>query len=403
MEKIKKVFGVFVLAFCFALTVKTNSQAADKLYGIKQIDADHNSVTVSVNQNLQTKYYAIEVRDAGSNEWRQIGKSVSADCLKTQSLLDPGKSYYLRVRGFSDFYCKDETAGYSDELEVVTSPDITKMKVSETKATTGSFTVKYSGVKGANCFYLICDGETIGTSPKSTVKTSKKLSASKSYSVKAYASRKSVSGYIAEGQYSKGRFKEYTFKTVSKAISNKYFGVLDGSGKKNSYVFGIVKLPVCNGAQLQFATPSGKVKKNIYGNSRFTVKGFINNNFYKYRVRTYVKCGSSKIYSAWSDYNYIGVSGKAKGTFITKSKSIKLEWSKINNASGYDIYISDNENSGYKKVKSLSANKRSITITKYGNTRLKSSKRYYVKLVSKAKIGKKTVVSGTCHILKSNY
>lgn len=402
MKKIKKLLGVFILAFCFGLTMKANSQAADKIYGIKQIDADHNSVTVSVNENVQTKYYSIEIRDAGSNEWRQIGKSVSASSLKTQALLEPGKSYYLRVRGFSDFYCQDETAGYSDELEVVTAPDISKMKVTETKASTGSFTVKYSGVSGANCFYLICDGETIGTSASSTLKTSKALSAAKRYSVKAYASRKSALGYIAEGQYADGRFKEYSFKTVSKAISDKYFGLTYGSNKSNSYDFSIVNLPVCDGTQLQFATPSGKVKKNIYGTSKYTVNGFINNNFYKYRVRTYVKCGSDKLYSAWSGYKYIGASGKVKGTYSKKSKIIKLEWSKVNNASGYDIYISDKSDSGFKKVKSLGANKNSLTITKYGNSRLKSGKTYYVKLVSKAKSGGKTIVSGAYHIVKCN-
>ena len=51
-EKIKKILGVAVLALCFTIAAKADTQAAGKITGIKQVGAGTSSVKVSVDADL---------------------------------------------------------------------------------------------------------------------------------------------------------------------------------------------------------------------------------------------------------------------------------------------------------------------------------------------------------------
>ena len=400
MKKIKKILGVAVLALCFTLAAKADTQAAGKLTGIKQTDAGKSSINVSVDSVLGTDYYALELSSDNGANWTQVDKGTSANNLSDYSL-SAGKSYYARVRGYSDYSCTQPVTEYSDEIEVVTSPDTSNMKVVQTGATTSGFTVKFSNVSGANTYFINCNDQTIGKSGNSTVKTSSKLSPASQYWVKAYAGRKSKSGFTAYEEYG---YKYEQFKTLTNAVGRSSFGLSSEFYNIDTYYFSVNVSSACDGTQLQFATPAGKVKKTFSGNSSYRLEKFINGNFYKYRVRTYVNCGSKKAFSKWSSYRYIGVAKKVdskinRKSYSSKYKTLSLNWSKVNGAAGYDVYISNKRNSGYKKVKSLGANKRSITITKYGKGALKKSTTYYVRIIPKAKVGKKIVKSELYHLI----
>ena len=73
---------------------------------------------------------------------------------------------------------------------------------------------------------------------------------------------------------------------------------------------------------------------------------------------------------------------------------MSLSISKVSNASSFTVYASTKENSGFKKVKTVGAKKRSLTIKKVAGKKLKKNKYYYFKIVPNAKVGKKTVKSG---------
>ena len=60
----------------------------------------------------------------------------------------------------------------------------------------------------------------------------------------------------------------------------------------------------------------------------------------------------------------------------TTSSSIKLSWSKVSNASGYQIYRSTSKNGTYTKVKDITS---SSTLS-YTNSSLSSNKKYYYKI-----------------------
>ena len=126
MKRIKKILGVAVLALCFTLVAKADTQAAGKLTGIKQTDAGKTSINVSVDSVLGTDYYALELSSDNGANWTQVAKKRSADNLSYSSL-SAGKSYYARVRGYADRDCTQPVTEYSDEIEVVSSPDTSKM------------------------------------------------------------------------------------------------------------------------------------------------------------------------------------------------------------------------------------------------------------------------------------
>ena len=149
-----------------------------------------------------------------------------------------------------------------------------------------------------------------------------------------------------------------------------------------------------DGVQVQLQTPAGKVKKTLTSSGTSVSVNNTNGTFYRYRIRTYVDCGTEgKAYSAWSGYRYFGAI-KTNGLSVTSSKKkIKINWSKVANANDYTVYISTNENAGFKKVKTVSNKSRSLTITKCGKNKLKANKRYYLRICTNAKVGKKTYKS----------
>ena len=113
---------------------------------------------------------------------------------------------------------------------------------------------------------------------------------------------------------------------------------------------------------------------------------------YKYRVRAFLtNSAGQKIYGSWSDYKTICNQSTVK--YKTSGRKIKLSWGKITGASKIKIQISTKKNSGYKTAKTLSGSKTSYTITKYGKSKLKKGKTYYVRVIPQGKVSGKTISS----------
>lgn len=381
MKKLKQLVMLAVVACALTLVAKVDSQAAGQVTGVKQTDAYSDAVYFSWNADLNADEYGVDISEDGKN-W--VSKGYTSSTQAYISSLSAGKSYYIRVTSYKDEAVSMAT---SAPLEVVTSPRTTVLNAVQTGATTNSVKIQYSGATGANYYRVKYGDNYIGASTSSTVTVSKLASASQ-YWVRAYACRRSASGFIAEGTY-----YYFAVKTLGNKINTKNFGITGIWANINVYDFGVSNLGSVDGYQFQFLTMKGKVKKTVTTtSSSIDVRNFIAGTFYKYRVRSYVTCGKTNAYSAWSDCKYIGMSKKFSGN--ASKKRIKCSWSKINSASKYVVYISTKQNAGYKKVKTLSAKKRTINITKYGKKKIKKGKTYYVKVVAKAKNGKKTVTSG---------
>lgn len=399
MKMWKKVLGVAALALCLTAASKVDSQAAGQVTGVKQTGDSQSSVQISWDSVLDasTKYYITQVSTDG-NSW--YNREVSSGTNDYVSSLAAGQTYYVRVIGYNDYTYEggvpvgegSATAAASNPVEVVTAPS-GSIDATQTASTTTGVTVSSTGLAGANYYRLTYEQSgtklVLGESATPVVSSSIALTPATSYWMHYVTARKAATtGYIAEGSY------DYAyFKTLMNKIGDNNFGITNIWSNINSYNFGISASGAYDGVSFQFATMSGKVKKTQESSGSYVgIGNFINGTFYKYRVRTYVNCGTGKAYSAWSNYKYIGMSKTFKGT--STKKAIRANWSKVSGATKYVVYVSTKENSGYKKVKTVSAKKRSVSITKVNKKRIKKGKKYYVKVVAQSKVGKKTVSSG---------
>jgi hypothetical protein len=388
MKKWKQMAAFAVAVLGITLAAKTNVASAAQITGVKQIDAGKDSIKVTWDASLASKSYIVEMSDDKKN-WVAKNKTDSTTLYITG--LSAGKTYYVRVSGYDSTSWSDDNGTLISEastpIDVVTAPYVTDQKVVQSAATKKGFSVKFSGngSDGANYYQLYYNDTLIGTSSKSTLKTKSSLSAGTGYWCKAYACRKSSSGFVAQGTYSLD-----TFKTLSAKVGTKNFGITTCYDNINVYYVEITKSSTVDGYQLQFLNTKGKSKKTItQTSSSFRIADFLQGTFYQYRVRSYVECGSKKVYSAWSACRYVAVPKSVAST--SKSLKLSFNWSKVSGASKYLVYISTNENSGYKLVKKAGAGSRSVSLRKFNGKKIQKSKRYYIKIYTQAKVGKKTV------------
>lgn len=413
MKKWKQVVLVAALALLLGMTTKAETQAA-AITGVKQTDASTSNVDISCNADLQAKYYVLYVSTDQQN-WVEKDYDTNPNSLYANGLT-AGSTYYVYVRGASDYdydddwnnkiweWCTDPSA----PVEIVTVPDGSNAKLVQVGAANNSVTMQMTGVTGANYYILGSSGiyssaQVYATSTEPTLVVGS-LNPNTSVAMYGYACRKAITtGFIAHPNYDSD--VDYSVKTLTGKINTKNFGITNSWSYINSYGFGVSTGFVADGYQFQFQNMKGKVKKEVTTTSTSTsVSDFINGTFYKYRVRSYVDCGTIKKYSEWSDFRYIGVSKKVTGVSRTRGnkRTLNLSWKKISGASKYVVYISKSKDGGYKKVKTLSSKKSSIKITKIGKKKLKKNTTYYVKLVAKGKSGKKTVSSDVNSVAYSN-
>ena len=128
-------------------------------------------------------------------------------------------------------------------------------------------------------------------------------------------------------------------------------------------------------------------------NYTFPVK---NNQIYKVQVRAITNESYNEVggveKSEWSDVCYCFTQPMIKGVSYNKKGAMQLSFNKIKGVTSYEVYMSTKEKKGYKKVKSLKGNY--LTISKFKGKKISKSKKYYVYIVAKKKVGSKTYTSG---------
>lgn len=134
-------------------------------------------------------------------------------------------------------------------------------------------------------------------------------------------------------------------------------------------------------------------KNNSYGNNASC--GIKNNKVYTATVRAYVEINGTKYYGDTSDKAYLFTQPMVNQnkTRVSGNK-LKIYWDKVSGVTGYEVYVSTKEKKGYVKVKSLKSSKNSLTVSKLKKSRINPKKKYYVYIVAKKKVGKRTYTSG---------
>lgn len=128
--------------------------------------------------------------------------------------------------------------------------------------------------------------------------------------------------------------------------------------------------------------------------NKLTVKKLSSGRKYKFAVKSCTDTGNKLVFSKMSE-SIITCTKPSKA--VVKSTpykyAVKLEWNKVKYADGYVVYMSDESNSGYKKV--ASTRKRTVKIDG-----LSSRKTYYFKVYSYRKLSDKIVYSYSSEIKK---
>ncbi len=123
--------------------------------------------------------------------------------------------------------------------------------------------------------------------------------------------------------------------------------------------------------------------------------GITTNNNYYYKVKAYKLAGTVKLYSG---YSYV-ISAKpvpATPTNVkatrTSSKSIKLTWSNVSGASGYEVFKSNSSSGTYSILSRM-------TSSYYTNSGLVKGRTYYYKIRSYRNVGKTRVYGSNWSVI----
>lgn len=388
----KKSLQMFLMVCAFAFSVllvsATESKAATVNMGLRQTDADSGSVRLAWNAYLGADHYHVELSYDGIT-WQDMKDSSNPDVWVNN--LSKGASYYARVVAYSgSHYFGDHIKiADSEAVQVGTSPAEPENLV-QTGATNNTITMSWSPVAGATGYdvyaYINSDWTKVASS-NTTTATVNAIGNSQRFQYSVAASR-TVSGGTA---YS-GRSDYVYMKTVPAKVS--YVSMTNYWHYIKEASYGWNSVNNADGYQFQLLNYKGKsLLTKETSSSYIYVSPFKQGIFTKARVRAYIVVNNKKYYGAWSNYSWNAANKKVSARRPRNGKKITVSWKKISGCAGYTIYISTKSDSGFKKVKTVSSKKKSITIKKCGKKKLKKNKTYYYRVVYLTKEGKKKIAS----------
>lgn len=389
------LFMTLAVAFTVLLVSGTTSKALETWNAnITQTGASDSYVDLEWAAYLGANHYEIYFSDDNSN-WALMDDT--SDPSRRIYNLTSSSMYYVKIVAYSNYYFDKTPIAESGSVDVITSPKKVE-GLKQTDATTSTITMSWNNMAGADG-YIICrynswdDYTNLGTSTTNSF-TIKGLPASSraGYIVLAVKFNSAGAAALSTSSYSDQVYMRTAPAKVAYVSLTNFWSTL------NSATFGWNSVNNVDGYQFQLQDYKGKslMTKDVTYTS-VSVDPFKRGVFTQARCRAYITVDNKRIYGAWSPYNYNATDSKASATRSRNRKKITLKWSKVKGASGYAIYVSTKSDSGYKKVKTLKANKTKYTITKFNKKSLKKYQKYYVQIKYLRKVGKKTVTSGIVH------
>ncbi|MFD1405756.1 fibronectin type III domain-containing protein [Robinsoniella peoriensis] len=398
-KRYKRAGAIMVLGFLLALFFSMSALAAPGApSGLRQTYASEGSAKVVWNQVMGSSIrYEVEYSQDNRN-WYSVGYTMtSLDCSK--SGLTAGMTYYFRVRAYENQYPNKIYGPWSAGIAVATTPvQIPYQKVIQTNAGTSSVTLQWdksAGATGYNVYQIESNQEIyIGKTAANTY-TINNLKAGGTYKYKVYPER-SAGGYTAVASYGT---TVYDVKTVPSSVKNIFTDYGYANIKKASIQW--ERAENANGYEIALYSAKnkkiGSTKVINYNTNSYTFSN-IKKDFYKVKVRAYIQLKTGKKYSSWST-SYIAIQPKVEGK--KSGTGIKVSWDKINGATNYTVYISSKRNSGYKKATTTKSTK--TIIKKYGSSRLKKGRTYYIYVIANKKVGRKTYRSSDNYTYQVRY
>ena len=155
-----------------------------------------------------------------------------------------------------------------------------------------------------------------------------------------------------------------------------------------------------SGYEIWYATSQNGTYKNAETTTgtSYTQTGLNAGTTYYYKIRSYKTANGTKVYS-----DYTPVSSK-KLTVPTptnvklansSANSLKVSWSKVSDASGYEIYRTTSKSGTYKKIKTVTSG----AITSYTDKSLTNGKIYYYKVRACKTVSGSKKYSSYCSVI----
>ncbi len=413
MRTLTKAIATLALTVAAMGMIPSVADAASTPTNLKQTGGSGSSIDYTWDAVVNADYYETQWSDGLT--WSNSDESSRAE--QSVGSLSAGKTYYVKVRSveYGDDYWDDTDNIYSEwsaPFEVVTAPDANGMKPLSATPMANSITLTWTAADGATS-YNVASGygaEKLEGTTAATSFTVPNLAADTLYWLYVTPVRTSASGYAAAASRLYDLYRTAEAPVVAPGVaSSAHFGIATASGSTGSASFYATD-PSKQAAGYEvevFKVKGGKKVKTISSStSTSATYKFAKNTPFKYRVRYYtLSHDGQKLYGGYSGFRYFTlhkVSGKRVYNLSSSKCKIKLNWGKVTGAKSYTVYISTRSDGGFKKVKTVGKNKKSLTFTKYGKKKLSRFTKYYIKVVPKVKVGKK-VVKNDAQGIQSTY
>lgn len=120
------------------------------------------------------------------------------------------------------------------------------------------------------------------------------------------------------------------------------------------------------------------------------------NAVYKIEIKPFIKVKNDKAkkYGKAVTFYYVPTPTLTVDNAKITQTSVPMKWKKITGATKYEIWVSNSQDKGYKKVTSVKGTTTAYNFKKFKGKKINTyTKNYYIQMVTVAKIGKKTVKS----------
>lgn len=355
--------------------IHSSDAANSKAVPLRTISLGNNRIALDWDESEGSEFFVYR-SESKNGPFTLIGNDPNSNIYKyVDKTAEHGKTYYYRVVNYDVIGSR---LVYFSSKTVGGRTDVTKPKLTVSRDGFTSLKLTWKAVDGAAGYkvYRYSSGtyKLIATVKGKTsyIDGSLKPSASYSYRIKAYSVKDGVTAYsdfsVNNGEVVIAAAPQ-AFKPVSagytsiKLTWNKVLGasgyeILRSTSKTGT--FSKIKT-VTSGSTLSYIDTSLSCATTYY-----------------YKIRAYRTASGKKNYG---DYSSIASAKPvpAKTSVSLKkasSSSIKVSWSKVSGASGYEVYRSTSKTGSYSKVKTVTSG---VTIS-YTNTSLSKGKTYYYKV-----------------------
>lgn len=368
-----------ILLVVVAQPQKTMAGTLSGVNNLKQKESYWDGFKVAWDKDINAAYYEVQYSTDKKN-WSE-GSFTSGNDWYT-SYLNYGKSYYVRVRSWSETgydqmrwneEITEQPSAWCSAIEVVSNPEIIPDSMKQTAGTNNSISLSWEKTDGAKKYQVVYNSGSSDFVAGETTKTSytiKGLEPDKYYYVKVIPIRTSESSFEAKGD-DRGH---YCYTTPGK-VRNIQYTKWDTT-ENTVYLEWENRENYRTGYEIFVSNLSGKKVKNYKVTSNYTdfsVKS-IKNSGCIVKIRSYYDVDGTTIYGKWSDLKVIVAQPRLSITRKSET-SLSLKWAKISGATSYTIYRSTSSYTGFKKIKTTKA-------TSLTNSGLKKNTTYYYYVVA---------------------